>query len=62
MGLATNVALLEKICHKLEQIDSKIDNFMGFFELPDEEVKELMKDVEDAREGKTFEELQEEIS
>lgn len=59
--MTNNVELLEKIYHKLEEIDSKIDNFMGFFELSEEEIKELMKNMEDARKGKTLEELQKEI-
>ncbi len=60
--LVANAELLEKIYHKLEEIDSKIENFMGFFDLTDEEIKELKKDLEDAKEGKTLEELLKEIT
>ena len=60
--LVANTELLKKIYHKLEEIDSKIENFMGFFELTDEEIEELKKDVEDAKKGKTLEELLKEIT
>jgi peptidoglycan hydrolase CwlO-like protein len=60
--LAANAELLKKIYHKLEEIDSKIENFMGLFDLTDEEIEELKKDVEDAKKGKTLEELLKEIT
>ena len=38
--------LLKEIKEKLEEIDGKIENFMGFFELSEEELEEIRKDIE----------------
>lgn len=57
--MAANAEVLQKIYHKLEEIDSKIDNFTGFFDLPEEEIEELKRD--DAKTGKTLRELSKEL-
>ncbi len=59
--MPATIELLEKIYSKLEEIDLKIDNFIGFFEMSEEDVKSLEEDIKDAREGKTLEELTSEL-
>ncbi len=39
------VELLREIKKKLEEIDEKIENFMGFCELSDEELEMIEKDI-----------------
>jgi heme oxygenase len=43
--------LLKQILDKLDRLDEKITNFMGFFDLPSKEKAGLKKDVEDYRKG-----------
>ena len=45
-------ALLQEIIKKLDMLDKKISNFMGFFDLPEEEKKELREDVKRYKRGK----------
>ncbi len=53
---------LEIIMEKLEEIDSKIDNFLGFIELSEKEVEELEREFEIAKkEGITLDKFLEEI-
>ncbi len=40
------------ILNKLEEIDTKISNFMGFFRLPPDEMEELETDIKAVEKGK----------
>lgn len=44
--------MLRQILDKLDKLDAKITNFMGFFDLPPGERAELKKDLRAYREGK----------
>lgn len=44
--------MLRQILDKLDRLDAKITNFMGFFDLLSEERAELKKDLNAYREGK----------
>ncbi len=44
--------LLKEIITKLDRLDEKVTNFMGFFDLPLEEKAELKEDIEAYRKGK----------
>ncbi len=43
--------LLKAIKEKLDEIDEKIENFMGFFDLSEEELKMIEKDLEAYEKG-----------
>jgi len=45
------VELLREIKGKLEEIDEKIENFMGFFDLSEEELKIIDKDLKAYEKG-----------
>jgi hypothetical protein len=45
-------ALLKEIIDKLNRLDEKVTNFMGFFDLSVEERKELDRDLKSYKEGK----------
>lgn len=44
--------LLKEIITKLDRLDEKVTNFMGFFDLPLKEKAELKEDTEAYRKGK----------
>ena len=45
------VELLKEIKEKVEEIDEKIGNFMGFFDLSEEELEMIDKDLEAYEKG-----------
>ena len=45
------IELLREIKKKLEEIDEKIENFMGFCELSEEELEMIDKDIEAYEKG-----------
>ncbi|MDI6654684.1 MAG: hypothetical protein QME59_02205 [Candidatus Hydrothermarchaeota archaeon] len=44
--------LLKEIITKLDRLDEKVTNFMGFFDLPLKEKADLKEDIEAYRKGK----------
>ncbi len=46
------IELLREIKKKLEEIDEKIENFMGFCELSEEELEMIDKDIEAYERGR----------
>lgn len=46
-----NEALLKDIISKLDKLDEKVTNFLGFFDLTPKEKAELKKDIEAYRSG-----------
>jgi uncharacterized protein YbgA (DUF1722 family) len=44
--------LLREIINKIDKLDEKLTNFMGFFDLSSKERKELLKDIEIYKKGK----------
>lgn len=44
--------LLKEIITKLDRLDEKVTNFMGFFDLPMKEKAELKEDIGAYRKGK----------
>jgi heme oxygenase len=44
--------LLREIINKIDKLDEKLTNFMGFFDLAPGEKKELLKDIETYKKGK----------
>ena len=44
-------ALLKEIINKIDKLDEKLSNFMGFFDLSPEERKELLKDIDSYKKG-----------
>lgn len=44
--------LLKEIITKLDRLDEKLTNFIGFFDLPPKEKAELKGDIEAYRKGK----------
>lgn len=45
-------ALLKEIIKKLDKLDEKVTNFMGFFDLSPSEKAELKSDIEAYKKGK----------
>ncbi len=45
------IEILKEIKKKLEEIDEKIENFMGFCELSEEELEMIDKDIEAYEKG-----------
>jgi len=45
------IEILKEIKKKLEEIDEKIENFMGFCELGEEELEMINKDIEAYEKG-----------
>jgi hypothetical protein len=43
---------LKEIIDKLNRLDEKVTNFMGFFDLSEEEREELERDLKSYKEGK----------
>ena len=44
--------LLKEIIDKLDRLDEKVTNFMGFFDLGEEDRAEIEKDLKSYKEGK----------
>ncbi len=49
--MSETIELLKEIKKKLEEIDEKIENFMGFCELSNEELEMIDKDIEAYEKG-----------
>ncbi len=47
-----NEALLKDIISKLDKLDEKVTNFLGFFDLAPKEKAELRKDIEAYKKGR----------
>ncbi len=47
-----NEALLKDIISKLDKLDEKVTNFLGFFDLSPKEKAELRKDIGAYKEGR----------
>ena len=53
--------VIVEINKKLDIIESSIINFLGFFDMSEEKKRELERDIESARKGKTLKEVAEEL-
>ena len=53
-GVGEVLELLKAIKEKLDEIDEKIENFMGFFDLSEEELEIIEKDLEACEKGNSI--------